>query len=178
MMSISKTIALTALALSVLAAPLRAEEFKVGQLVISQAWSRATPGGAKVGGGYFTIENKGATPDRLTGGTTSVAKTLEIHEMAVTNGVMTMRPVDGGITIDPGKTVTLAPGGYHLMLMELKGPFKQGDKVPVTLNFEKAGKVDVTLDVQGIGAQGPAGGNKAPADMKMKDMPGHSGMKM
>lgn len=76
--------------------------------------------------------------------------------MSVSNGVMKMHPVEGGLTIEPGKTVKLAPGGYHLMLVDLKHPFKQGGKVPVTLEFEKAGKVDVTLDVQGIGAKAPS----------------------
>ena len=78
--------------------------------------------------------------------------------MAMDNGVMKMRPLDKGLVIDPGKTVKLAPGGNHLMLQELKGPFKQGDKVPVTLQFEKAGKVAVSLDVQGVGAQAPGDG--------------------
>ncbi len=78
--------------------------------------------------------------------------------MAMNNGVMTMRPLDKGLAIEPGKTVKLAPGGYHLMLMDLKNPLKQGDKVPLTLEFEKAGKVALSLDVQGVGAQAPAGG--------------------
>ena len=69
--------------------------------------------------------------------------------MAMKNGVMTMRPLDNGLTIDPGKTVKLAPGGYHLMMFDLKSPLKQGDKVPVTLEFEKAGKVKVSLAVRG-----------------------------
>ncbi len=67
---------------------------------------------------------------------------------------MKMRPLEGGLTIDPGKTVKLAPGGYHLMMLDLKSPLKQGDKLPVTLQFEKAGKVEVSLDVQGVGAPG------------------------
>ena len=62
-----------------------------------------------------------------------------------------------GLPIEPGKTVKFAPGGYHLMLMDLKGPLKQGDKVPVTLEFEKAGKVKLSFDVQGVGAKGPGG---------------------
>src|ERR1700682_1497179 len=96
-----------------LAAPARAQEVKAGDLVITQAWSRATPGGAKVAGGYLTIENKGSAPDRLIGGSVDVAGRVEVHEMAVTNGVMTMRPLERGLTIEPGKTVKLAPGGYH-----------------------------------------------------------------
>lgn len=157
------------------AAPLRAEEVKAGDLVITQAWSRATPGGARIAGGYLTIENKGSAPDRLIGAAVDVAGKVEIHEMSMKDGVMIMRHLDKGLAIEPGKTVKLAPGGYHLMLMELKSPLKQGDKVPAMLEFEKAGKVKVSFDVQGIGAQTPAGaGHSGGHDMKK----GHSGMKM
>lgn len=131
---------------------------KAGDLVISQPWTRATAGGAKVGGGYLTIENKGTVADKLVGGSTDAAGKLEVHQMTMSDGVMKMHPVEGGLVIEPGKTVKLAPGGYHLMLVDLKHPFKQGEKVPATLEFEKAGKVEVSLDVQGIGAREPAGG--------------------
>jgi copper(I)-binding protein len=161
---------------SLLGAPARAEEVKAGDLVISQAWSRATPGGAKVAGGYLTIENKGSTPDRLIGGSADVADKVQVHEMTMNNGVMTMRPVDQGLTIEAGKTVKLAPGGYHLMMSDLKNPLKRGDKVPVTLEFEKAGKVKLSLDVQGVGAQGPTA---TPSSGSKKEMKGMSpGMKM
>jgi periplasmic copper chaperone A len=147
-----------------------AESVKAGDLVISQAWTRATPGGAKVGGGYLTIENKGAAADKLVGGATDAAGKLEVHQMSMNNGVMTMHPVEGGLTIEPGKTVKLAPGGYHLMLVDLKHPFRQGETVPVMLKFEKAGTVVVSLDVQGIGARAPS----APAaGAMMKEMPDH-----
>jgi periplasmic copper chaperone A len=159
-----------------LATPALAGEVKAGDLVITQAWSRATPGGAKIGGGYLTIENKGSTPDRLIGGSADVASKVEVHEMAMNNGVMTMRPLDKGLLSEPGKTVKLAPGGYHLMLFDLRRPLKQGDKLPVTLNFEKAGKVDLSLDVRGVGAQGPAGEGGSDGHMHMKKMP--DGMKM
>jgi hypothetical protein len=145
----------------------RAEEVRAGDLVITQAWTRATPGGARTGGGFLTIENKGSAPDKLIGASADGAGKIEVHEMAMNNGVMKMRPVDGGLTIDPGKTVKLAPGGFHLMMMDLKNPLKQGDKMPVTLQFEKAGKVAVTLDVQGVGAPGPAAGGGM--DMKKMD---------
>src|ERR1700675_2620367 len=140
-------------------APACAQEVKAGDLVITQAWSRATPGGAKVGGGYLTIENKGSAPDRLMGGSADIAHKVQLHEMTTSNGVMTMRPLDNGLTIEPGKIVKLAPGGYHLMLFDLKSPLKQGDRLPVTLEFEKAGKVKLSLDVEGVGAQGPDGTN-------------------
>jgi periplasmic copper chaperone A len=148
--------------------PARAEDAKAGDLVISQAWSRATPNGAKIGAGYLTIENKGALPDRLVGISGDISSRIEVHEMSMNNGVMRMRPVDGGLAIDAGKTVKLAPSGYHLMIMDLKGPLKQGDKLPLTLQFEKAGKVAVTLEVQGVGAQGPGG----VGDGMMKMSPG------
>ena len=138
MKNIKHTLAGVAALLSVLASPAQAQEVKAGDLVITQPWSRATPGGAKIAGGFLTIENKGAAPDRLVGVAGDVAGRVEIHEMAITNGVMTMRPLDKGLAIEPGKTVKLAPGGYHLMLMDLKNPLKQGDKVPLTLRVRES----------------------------------------
>jgi len=159
--------------LALAGAPAHAQQVKAGDLIITQAWSRATPGGAKIAGGYLTIENKGTSPDRLLSGSGDIAGKVEIHEMAMNNGVMTMRPLDKGLAIEPGKTVKLAPGGYHLMLMDLKKPLKQGDKVPLTLEFEKAGKAALSLDVQGVGAKAPAGGDHS-GHMDKHD---HSGMK-
>lgn len=172
MNKLSHILALAAFSAVVIAAPVRADDVKAGDLVISQAWSRATPGGAKVAGGYLTIENKGSAPDKLVAVTAEIAGKTEVHEMAMDNGVMKMRPLNKSLVIEPGKIVKFAPGGYHLMLQDLKGPFKEGEKVPVTLEFEKAGKVAVSLDVQGVGAQAPGGGGM------MKKMPDHSGMKM
>jgi periplasmic copper chaperone A len=157
--------------MAILLAPVQAEEVKAGDLVITQAWSRATPGGAKVGGGYLTIENKGTAPDRLIGGSADIAPKVQVHEMSMNNGVMTMRPVEGGLVIEPGKTVKLSPGGFHLMLLDLKGPLKQGDKLPITLEFEKAGKVSIVLDVESIGAMGPTGAPQTDIN-KVPDRPG------
>ena len=149
-----------------------AEDVKAGDLVVSQAWTRATPGGSKTGGGYLTIENKGTAPDKLIGASADAAGKVEVHEMAMNDGVMKMRPVDdNGLAIEPGKSVKLAPGGYHLMMMDLKSPLKEGDKLPVTLQFEKAGKVAVTLEVEGVGAKGPAAGGDM-GGMKMQKMQG------
>src|SRR5437667_8958689 len=117
MTSILSRLAYAVLLSAMLAVPACAEEVKSGDLMISQAWSRATPGGAKVAGGYLTIENKGSAPDRLIGGSADVATKVQVHEMATSNGVMTMRLLDAGLTIEPGKTVKLAPGGYHLMML-------------------------------------------------------------
>jgi copper(I)-binding protein len=137
-----------------------AEEANV---VVTQAWSRATPGGSKVAGGYLTIENKGPSVDKLLSASTDSAKKIEIHEMAVNDGVMTMRPVDGGLAIEPGRTVRFAPGGRHLMIIGLAAPLVQGDKVPVVLKFEKAGEITVSFDVQAMGAPGPLSNAADPA---------------
>jgi copper(I)-binding protein len=173
MNSLLRIFTFAVLAASLFAVRAEAQEVKAGDLVITQAWSRATPSGAKIAGGYLTIENKGTAPDKLLGGSGDIVGRVEVHEMAMNNGVMTMRPLDKGLAIEPGKTVKLAPGGYHLMMFDLKGAFKQGDKVPVTLEFEKAGKVTLSLDVQGVGAQAPAGGESSGGHT----MPDHSGMK-
>ena len=164
--SITRAIACAALLATLLAAPAGAEEVKAGDLVITQAWSRATPGGAKTGGGFLSIENKGSTADRLIGGSGDIADRIEVHEMSMNDGVMTMRALEKGLVIGPGKIVRLAPGGYHLMMFELKGPLKKGDQVPLTLEFERAGKVKLSFDVQGVGAPGPAGAGKSGMDMK------------
>ena len=166
-----RTFAFAAALCLVVAAASRAQEIRAGDLVITQAWSRATPGGAKVAGGYLTIENKGTAPDRLIGGAGDVTDRIEVHEMTTDNGVMTMRALDTGLVIEPGKTVKLAPGGYHLMMFDLKSPLKRGDRVSVTLEFEKAGKVKVSFDVQGVGAQGPGSASGA-MDMDMDTKPG------
>lgn len=149
-------IALTLTLLVIAPSLAAAHEFKAGDLTIGHPWSRATPGGAKVGGGYLTITNKGSAPDRLIAATAAVASHVEIHEMATKDGVMTMRPQPNGVTIEPGKTVAFVPGGYHLMLMGLKTPLKEGDRLKTVLTFEKAGKVEVTINVEGMGAQHPA----------------------
>src|SRR5207302_10469489 len=161
--SITRAIACATVLSCFLAAPALAEEVKAGDLVISQAWSRATPGGAKVATGYLTIENKGSAPDRLLGGSADVATKVEVHEMATANGVMTMRRAEDGLPIPVGATVKLTPSASHLMLTELKHPLKQGDGLQITLSFEKAGKIAVPFDVLGIGARGPADPSNAPA---------------
>ena len=132
--------------------PAAAHEYKVGALKIGHPWARATPKGASVGAGYLSITNTGTTPDRLVGGTTAVSKRFEVHEMKMDNGVMKMRMLAHGLEIKPGQTVTLQPGGYHMMFTGLKAPFKKGQHVDATLRFEKAGAVKVYFLVEGIGA--------------------------
>jgi len=147
---------LAAVAASLLSAvAFAAEPLKVGDLEIEGLWARATPPGAVVAGGFMTITNTGASGDTLVGVASPVAGIGEVHEMKVEDGVMTMRPLDGGLPIPAGGTVTLKPGGYHIMLVDLKAPLKKGEDVPVTLTFEKAGTVEATFHVAPIGAPGP-----------------------
>lgn len=127
-----------------------------GDLTLVEPWSRATPGGAKVGAGYFVIENRGTAPDRLTGGSFERAGRVEIHEMSMTDNVMRMRPLEQGLVIPPGGRVELKPGGYHAMFIDLKAPLKEGERVKGTLTFERAGTVPVEFAVGTIAAQGPA----------------------
>jgi uncharacterized protein YcnI/copper(I)-binding protein len=130
-----------------------------GDLMISTAWTRATPPGAKVAGGYLTVTNNGKAADRLTGGSFEGGGRIEVHEMSMNDGVMKMRALDGGLDIKPGATVKLEPGGYHLMMLDLTKPLARGDKVKAHLDFEKAGRVDVELDVNAVGATAPAAGH-------------------
>lgn len=143
------------LAVGLIASQALAHDFKAGPLTIGHPWARATPPGAKVAGGYLTIENTGAEPDRLIAATVEIAGRAEIHEMAVVDGVMKMRPLDNGVEIPAGGSVELKPGGYHLMLMDLKQPLKEGEGFSGTLTFEKAGTVDVAYDIESIGATSP-----------------------
>lgn len=136
--------------------PATAHEFRSGPIEVVHPWARATPPAAKVGGGYAEIRNNGSEPDRLLSATAEVAGRVEIHEMAMKDGIMTMRPVEGGVPVPADDTAALAPGGYHLMLMELKRPLKAGESFAGTLTFEKAGTVALTFDVQAIGSTGPA----------------------
>ncbi len=144
-----------------------AAEFNQGGIKISQPWTRATPGAVKVGGAYMTITNTGLQPDRLLGGSTPIADVVEIHEMAMSGNVMKMRRLPRGLEIGPGKTVKLKPGGYHVMLIGLKQPIKQGDPVKGTLRFERAGPVAIEFQVAPIGAMTPdqtSSGGKGAAD--------------
>lgn len=146
---------LLAFAATLLALPALAADVVKGDIRISQPWARATPGGAKVAAGYVTITNAGKTADRLIGGSAAVAGTLELHDMTTVDGVMRMRRIEGGIALEPGATVTLRPGGMHMMLLDLKQPLKQGETVKVTLVLEKAGPVEIEYAVAPIGAAGP-----------------------
>lgn len=136
--------------------------YRVGALVVTAPWTRATPKGAPVAGGYVRITNTGAEVDRLVGGAFEGAGRVEVHEMVMDGSVMRMRELRAGLEIRPGQTVELRPGGLHLMFMELKAPVATGAPVRGRLTFEKAGSVDVEFAVAPLGAttQGGHGGHR------------------
>ena len=136
-----------------------------GPLKIEGAWTRATPNGAKVAGGYLRITNTGAAPDRLVSGSSNASDKFEVHEMSMDGGVMKMRPLNEGLTIAPGATVELKPGGYHIMFTDLKQPVAEGSTIKAVLMFEKAGRVEVEFKAAAIGASAPAGMSGAASDM-------------
>ena len=132
-----------------------------GTLKFTDMWTRATPAGAKVAGGFIKITNLGTELDRLTGGTLATAGTVQVHEMSMRDGVMKMQELPRGLEIKPGETVELKPGGYHLMFIDLKAPVKEGDKLEGTLIFERAGTVAIHYHAVAIGASnGAAEGHK------------------
>lgn len=157
-MKLSHSLAAVALALSATVA--FAHGYQAGPLKIGHPWSRATPAGAKVGGGYLSIENTGSTSDRLVSISVPFAGRAEIHEMAMKDGIMTMRPLEKGVEVLPGAKVEFKPGGYHIMFMDLKQQLKQGESMKGTLTFEKAGSVDVEFKVDSIAAKGAEGEHK------------------
>lgn len=123
---------------------------------IEQPWSRATPGGTTVAGGYVKLTNTGKEPDRLIGGTFARAKSVEVHVMTSEMGVMKMRQLTEGVELPPGVPVELKPGGLHLMMLGLSEGLKPGEIVKGTLAFEKAGSVDVEFVIAPLGAGAPA----------------------
>jgi hypothetical protein len=137
-------------------------------LKVEDAWSRAAAAG-RIGVVYLTITDTGA-PDRLTGVASPVAASAGLHESFDDHGMAKMRDV-AALPVAPGKAVTLAPGGYHIMLTGLNQALKRGDEFPITLIFEKAGRVDATVTVRNAAA-GPPMGRGMPGMPMGHDMPG------
>jgi copper(I)-binding protein len=150
-----------------------AQTGKTSSIAVEQPWARATPAGARTGAVYMTLANKANTVDRLTGASSDVAAKVQIHEMAVVNGVMQMRQLANGLAIPAGGSVMLKPGSYHVMLIGLKKPLTAGETLALTLDFAKAGNISVTVPVRAMGtsqnSQGTMSGmgmqNKKPGSM-------------
>jgi periplasmic copper chaperone A len=133
---------------------------------VEKPFARATPAGASTGAVYMTISNKSNAADRLTGASSDVAEKLQVHEMKMENGVMKMRELPNGLAVPADGSVALKPGSYHVMLIGLKKPLKPGETFPLTLNFEKAGNVAITVPVQSASAM--QGDTPAMGHMDMK----------
>jgi len=134
-----------------LSSTVHAQAVKVDAVSISDAYTRATVSGQKVAGGFLKIQNKGNAPDQLISASSPSAGDVQLHEMAMEGNVMKMRQVKD-IVVPANGSVELKPGGYHLMFLDLKGPFVAGETVPVKLKFSKAGDVEVKLPVNAAGA--------------------------
>ena len=145
-----------ALSLSILTVVADAHEYNLNSLHIDHPLARATPPGARAADAFLSVENKGATTDRLIAASPPVAEIVEVHATTMDGGVMKMRAIPG-IEIKGGSKVEFKPGGYHIMLMELKQPLKIGDRFPLTLTFEKAGKIEVLVWVEGMASKGGVG---------------------
>ncbi|MDQ2961893.1 MAG: copper chaperone PCu(A)C [Pseudomonadota bacterium] len=141
-------------ALALSSAALCAHEYRTDSLRIDHPFARATPPGAKIGGVFFTVYNFGNQTDRLVRASTPIAAGVVLHQMAFDGGVMKMRAVPS-VEVRPGGRLELKPDGYHLMLVDLKQPLKVGEKFPLTLTFERAGGVLISVPVEDMGAMPP-----------------------
>ena len=118
---------------------------------VEQEWARATPNGAQTGAAYMTLLNNGASVDRLVSASTPVADQVQFHKATEDNGVSRMREVKE-IELDPGAKVIFKPGDMHMMIVRLKEPLKEGQTFPLTLQFEKAGHIDVNVPIEKVGS--------------------------
>ena len=120
-------------------------------ITVEQAWARATPRGALTGAAYMTLINKGAFADRLLSATTPVVDQIQFHKQTEDNGVSRMREVHN-VELSPGGKIIFKPGDMHMMIVGIRQPLKEGQTFPLTLQFEKAGQIDVTVPIEKVGA--------------------------
>ena len=142
--------------------PVAAHESSANGITVAHPWARATPSGAKVGAAYLTITSAAGQDDTLVGAATDAARVAELHNHVMEGDVMKMRKVEG-VDIAAGKTVLFQPSGYHVMLIDLMKPLKEGDTLNLVLKFKKAGDIPVEATVEPIGAKGPHGLSYQPA---------------
>ena len=146
--------AAAALAASLALAAEAGEVVRAGDLEIDTPWARASVGTSRPSAAYLTVRNTGDAPDRLIGARTPAAGMAEIHAVVQEGGAMKMRPA-GPVEIPAGGAVRLAPGGLHIMLMDLAAPLEEGGTLPLTLIFERAGEVTLEAPIAAIGATAP-----------------------
>lgn len=152
MLTAIKSLAVAVVAIG-LALPAAARDFSVGGIKIEQPWTRVTPEGAKVAGGFMKITNTGKEADTLVGGTFPLAAVFQVHHMTMDGGVMKMSELASGLEIAPGASVELKPGSYHVMFMDLKQPIKASETIKGSLIFKKAGMVEIEYMVAPLGAK-------------------------
>lgn len=133
------------LAAVVVAAPSLAQQQSA--ITIEDPWVATTNPGATVAGGYVVIRNTGRDADRLLSATSPRAARVELHEMTMANGVMRMRELEA-VPVPAGGVATLQPGGLHIMFFDIDAPFAEGQRIPVTLQFERAGSMRVEFDAR------------------------------
>ncbi len=138
-------------------------------IVVERPWARATPVGARTGVVYVTLFNNGSSSDSLVSAATPVADQVQFHSATEENGVSRMREMRT-VDVTPGAKVAFSPGGLHIMVVGLKQPLKEGQTFPLTLTFEKAGKIEVTVPIEKVGAMqgGRMGSMTHGADEQMK----------
>ena len=130
-----------------------AHDFQVGSIKVDHPTARATAAGQTNGAAFMEIMNKGKSVDKLISANSLIAETVEIHSMSMEGDVMKMRAVEN-LELPAGSNVKLQHGqGYHIMLLGLKKPLSAGDKFPMTLQFEKAGKLKLVVHVEEKPAQ-------------------------
>lgn len=139
---------LSALLLALFALPALAHHYVFGTLYIGHPWSRAMPAMMSSGAVYLKLDNRGTSADRLLAVSTPRAASAELHQHNHDNGVMRMRAVPSGIELPPGRSIALAPGGLHIMLMGLTAPLKAGERFPLTLRFARAGKIEIEVKIE------------------------------
>lgn len=146
----------TTIAAVLLASPVLAHDYTVGEITIDHPFAFAPPMGAPVAGGYMEITNAGETDDTLIAARVGaeIVRVTELHEMSMQDGVMRMSEIAGGIPVPAGETVTLKQGGLHVMFMGLETQLDVGDEVPAVLVFENAGEVEVVFNIEERGAEG------------------------
>lgn len=135
---------------ALIATPALSHEYSQGDVEIDHPWSRPTPPGVPMGVGYMAITNHGDSDITFTSASTSRAESVSIHESTTKDGTMSMRPLKEGLTIPAGETVELKPHSYHVMLEELESPLKEGESIPLTVNFDGADTMDVELNVESL----------------------------
>ena len=145
----TRILAIAAVAAIAAASNALAHEYQLRTLRIDHPFARATPPGARSGGVFLSVENKGDRTDRLLTVSTPMAGTAELHQMVMDAGVMRMRAV-AGLDVKPGDRLVLKPGAYHVMLTDLKQPLQAGETFPLTLGFEKAGSIKVDVEVESM----------------------------